>query len=91
MPCTYKCEKPFAGFGKFRRKVLANPSSQQKLTAGEQIAYQMTFTGLGLTLKEYRVIMRCLAKEAKYDLRKNPTPESVRRTEPALVTILPTN
>ena len=79
VPCTYKYEKPFAGFGKYRRMVLSNSASQQKLTIGDKIAYQMTFTGLGLTIRDYKVILRCLAKESKYDMSKKPTPDPVLR------------
>ena len=79
VPCTYKYEAPFAGFGKFRRLVLSNPDSQDKLTIGDKVAYQMTFTGLGLTIRDYKVILKCLAKESRYDIRKKPTFDPVLR------------
>lgn len=83
VPCTYKYEKPFAGFGKFRRMILSNDACQQKLTIGDKIAYRMTFTGLGLTIRDYKVIMKCLAKESKYDMGKKPTPDPVLRCRKA--------
>ena len=78
-PCTYNYETPFKGFGKPRPLRLSNPDSQEKLQVGDKIAYRVTFTGLGLTLRDYWTIMKVLAKEVAYDLRKQPTPDAVLR------------
>ena len=79
LPCTYKYETSFQGFGKPRPLKLSNPDSQEKLQLGDKIAYRITFTGLGLTMRDYWTIMKCLAKEVANDLRKNPPYEPVLR------------
>lgn len=79
VPCTYQYETPFRGFGRPRPLKISNPRSQKKLKLGDKIAYQITFTDLGLTMRDYWTIMRCLAREASYDIRKFPTHETVLR------------
>ena len=81
--CVIGYTEDFAGFGKYRPITLKNTRSQKKNEACDKVALYMDFSGCGLKVEHLRILMRCLARDVKPDLRNRSLPDELARARKA--------